>query len=123
MKYIFYLGIFLMSNGSLFGQADPMIYFVNKFPLDSLNVAYVTIRGKEKLFSQKIHIELDYGQKNHILRDDDKDIVNQDGKKMEFNNIIHALNFMTQYGYEYIDSIVFSHADRVTHYYLLKKRR
>ena|SRR5687767_11086629 len=88
---------------------------VNDIPLKDVNVEYVQIVGTTKLLSTKLTIDIDFGQRNKVWSGKDTQIKDVDGKRMEFNSMIDALNFMTTNNYEFSNQNVY--------HYLLKKRK
>ncbi len=72
---------------------------------------YCTINGSYNL-AMKIRIEVEWGEsKNEIhLRD-------ENGKKIEFNNLTDILNYMSKRGWDFVSVVTF---DKTIHY-LLKK--
>ncbi|MBL0026875.1 MAG: hypothetical protein IPO98_18630 [Saprospiraceae bacterium] len=119
MKRIWLLG-FLFWVQTLSGQ-ETTKYFVNNIPLDSISTEYVEIIGTTKLLSSKLNIELDFGQYNSIWKNSDTRLTNDHGKKIDLNSMIDALNFMSQNGYEYIDSYVLSNSNVSAYHYILHK--
>ena len=92
-----------MLNFSLSGQ-EKLNYLVNGVPLDSLNVEYVQINGETKPFSNKVTVELDFGQSTSWWKGTNIKITDSKGKAVVLNSMIDALNFMIGNGYEYINS-------------------
>ncbi|MBK8516029.1 MAG: hypothetical protein IPL55_06985 [Saprospiraceae bacterium] len=110
----------LFTIHSLSGQENTK-FFVNIVPLDSIKTEYVEVIGTSKLLSSKLNIELDFGQFNSIWKNSDTRLTNDQGKKVDLNSMIDALNFMSQNGYEYIDSYVLSNGNVISYHYILHK--
>ncbi|MFF5381988.1 hypothetical protein [Pedobacter suwonensis] len=71
---------------------------VNGMKLTDIHVDYIQIRAIKIFLADKQWIALEYGQKagdvsELYIRDDD-------GKKLEFNSALDAVNKMKAYGYE-----------------------
>ena len=117
--------IFLLLTMQLFILTVINAQTVNDTPLKNIDVEYVQIVGTSKLFSNKLSIEIDFGQENKFFSSDkDTRLKNSEGKNMVFNSMIDALNFMTQNGYEFVQAYAFSvnNSQNVYHYLLRKKK-
>lgn len=98
---------------------------VNNIPINELDVDYVQIVGTSKLMSNKLTIEIDFGQNTKFFSSGKETIVkDEDGKNTVFNSMIDALNFMTKNGFEFVNAyaITVSSNQNVYHYLLRKKR-
>lgn len=90
---------------------------------DTTEYIYCQIVGTGKLLSNKVTIEIDFGQFRSIWEDNRlKDPVT--GNKIVFNGMIDALNYMGNNGWEFVQAYAFStnNGPNVYHY-LLKKSR
>ncbi|QYH39454.1 hypothetical protein GYM62_11915 [Algoriphagus sp. NBT04N3] len=77
---------------------------VDGVALEDINSTYIQIVRIGSPFKSKIRVSVDFGQR---LRDDrwkESFIVDSDGRSIEFNSMIDALNLFDLLGYEYIDS-------------------
>ena len=45
------------------------------------------------------------------------------GKKVKFNSMIEALNFMSKNGYDFVQSYAFVSAGNHVYHYIMKKRK
>ena len=97
---------------------------VNDIPLKDINVEYVQIVGTSKPFSNKLTIEIDFGQdvKYWQVGKSELQLKDKNGKKIEFNSMIDALNFMSKNGYEFVDSYAISLGQTNVYHYILKKK-
>ncbi len=95
---------------------------VNGISLDKIDATYIDIVEYRKFVSDKVNILLDYGQRSHILYNEEQFVKDENGKDMEFNSIIDALNFLSTYGFEYIDSYVTVSKESSTCHFLLKQK-
>lgn len=107
-------------NFNLSGQ-EKLNYFVNGFPLDSINVEYVQINGITQFLSNKVKVELDFGQSTSWWKGTDIKITDSKGKSVVLNSMIDALNFMVENGYEYTNSYGLVKESQFYHYYLLRR--
>jgi hypothetical protein len=97
---------------------------VNDIPVKDIDVDYVQIIGTSKLFSNKLTIEIDFGQENKFFSSDkDTRVKDADGKNMIFNSMVDALNFMTKNGYEFVQAYAFATNNQNVYHYLLRKNR
>ena len=81
---------------------------VNGVPLKDLDVPYIMIVGEGKFLSNKIKVEVDFGQKTKFSGSDKKQfsVLDAEGKKVEFNSMIDALNYFHEVGYELVNAYV-----------------
>src|SRR3546814_18967054 len=77
---------------------------VNDIPLKDVDMEYVEIVGTSRLLSNKVTVEIDFGQRNKALVAKDARIKDASGKQMVFNAMIKAINSMGENGNEFIDS-------------------
>lgn len=97
---------------------------VNDIPLTKIDVEYVQIIGTSRLFSNKLIIDIDFGQENKLFSSDkDTRIKDVNGKNMIFNSMIDALNFMTKNGYEFVQAFAFAVSEKNVYHYLLRKKK
>ena len=97
---------------------------VNDIPIKDIDVEYVQIVGTSRLLSNKVTIEIDFGQENKLFSSDkDTRIKDSSGKNVIFNSMVDALNFMTKTGYEFVQAYAFALSNQNVYHYLLRKRR
>ena len=97
---------------------------INDIPIYEIDTKYIQIVGTEGLLGKKVSIEIDYGQyelckffqkrKNLFIKD-------ENGKDLKFNSMVGALNFMSKYGYDFINAYAISTGNSNVYHYLLKK--
>lgn len=62
--------------------------------------AYCEIVGTGNLTGTKVKIEIDFGQKvSWMGQKNQRTLVDEQGKKMEFNSMMDAVNYLAQYGW------------------------
>ncbi len=82
---------------------------VNDIPLKDIDVEYVQIVGTSKLLSTKLTIQIDFGQHTKFFSSRNETIVrDENGKAIDFNSMIDALNFMSQNGFEFVNAYAIS---------------
>ena len=97
---------------------------VNDIPIKDIDVEYIQIVGTSKLFSTKLTIQIDFGQKTKFFSSGKETIVKDEtGKAVEFNSMIDALNFMSANGYDFVNAYVITVQNQNVYYYLLKKKK
>lgn len=90
--------LFLTTAVACFTLSNVKAQNVNKVKLTDINSIYIEISEDTQVFSDKIGIRLEYGQKvdyngDSLIRDDN-------GKRIEFNSLLDCANKMKNYGYE-----------------------
>lgn len=96
---------------------------VNDKPLSEIDVEYVQIVGTEKLLSNKLTIEIDFGQEDKFFSAKDTQLKDKEGKLQVFNSMIDALNFMSENGYDFVTAYIVTVSNQNVYHYLLKKKR
>lgn len=97
---------------------------VNDVPLKNIDVEYVQIVGTSKLLSTKLTIEIDFGQKTKFFSSGKETIVKDiDGKAVDFNSMIDALNFMSKNGYEFLNAYAITVGNQNVYHYLLRNKK
>lgn len=97
---------------------------VNDIPIKDIDVEYVQIVGTSRILSNKLTIEIDFGQENKLFSSDkDTRVKDINGKNMIFNSMIDALNFMTKNGYEFVQAYAITVSNQNVYYYLLRKKK
>ena len=94
---------------------------VNDVPIEEIDVEYMQIVGTSKLLSNKVTIEVDFGQENKYFDAKDTQIRDEDNKKVKFNSMIDALNFFSKHGYEFVTAYTLSINNQAVYHYLLQK--
>ena len=115
MRKITLLALGLAFNTCIFAQT------VNDIPFEEIDVEYVQIVGTSKLMSSKLNIDIDFGQKNSMWTSKDTELRDENGKKIIFNSMIDALNFMAKHGYEFLDANAATIGKQNVYQYMLKK--
>jgi hypothetical protein len=117
MKKLTLIAICLLFISKVFSQT------VNDVKISELNVEFAQIVGTSKLFSNKVTIEIDFGQENKIFRTKDTQVKDESGNLMVFNSMVDALNFFSKYGYDFITAYAFAVGNQNVYHYLLRKRK
>ena len=84
--------------------------------------AYCSITPRGKLFSEKLTMDVDYGDPNapFVPYQDDKQpqLKDESGKPMIFNSVVTALNYMARQGWLFVDK----YNDSNGSHYLLRRK-
>lgn len=86
---------------------------VSAFAQDNLKTkeVYCEIVGTGNLTGTKVKIEIDFGQENKFWTQyKDKFLVDENGKPVKFNSMVHAMNHMSKLGWRFKQAIVASEA-------------
>jgi hypothetical protein len=106
MKKIFI--ILLLTTLSLNSKAQEEPKFV-----------YCEIVGTSQLFSTKVTIVIDYGQRMKWF--EDNRAKDASGNKIVFNSMIDALNYMGKDGWEFAQAYAITMGQQNVYHYLMKK--
>lgn len=88
---------------------------------DSTKYSYAEIVGTQKAFSRKLTVVLNYGQ--DIKPFSDQRIKDDEGKVKSFNNMIDALNYMADQGWEFVQAYTITIGQQNVYHWLLKKKK
>ncbi len=68
------------------------------------NLAYCQVVASGNMFSNKVKINIDYGQHEKKFGKTNSSVKNKDGKAIKFNSVFDAINFMANNGWKLIDA-------------------
>ncbi len=106
-QFLFILLLFVYSRG--FSQTDT-----------TRIEQYCTVVSTPRLLSSKVTIDIDYGEKRSIWKDNR--LKDEDGKLKKFNSVIDALNFMGNNGWQLVNAFPVSTANNTyTYHYVFRK--
>lgn len=99
-----------------FGQVS-----VEGININELDIKYCQLVGYNKsLFGQNIIVTIDYGQEFKLFKT--QLIKNHEGKAVEFNSMVDALNFMENNGWVYTNNYAVSVGNSSVYHYLLRRK-
>jgi hypothetical protein len=107
----------LLSGTYSFGQT------INDVHIKDIDVEFVQIVGTGRVFTRKVTVNIDFGQEKNLWNDKADDLRDENGKKIEFNSMVDALNFMTKNGYTFVDSHALALGGQNSFYFLLQKNK
>lgn len=114
--------ILLLLLISLFTQTLSYGQTVNGVPLKDIEVEYVEIVGTSVFMSNKVTINIDFGQRTKLFSNGQTKLLGDDGNPIKLNSMIDALNFMSENGYMFVSSYVLTVSNQNVYHYLLKKK-
>ncbi len=94
---------------------------VNGEDINEMDITFCELVAEAKLFSTKVSIVVDYGQKTKLWGKAQK-IIGSDGKAKQFYSVIDALNFMDKNGWEHVDSYFLTSGKSNVLHFLFKKK-
>ncbi len=106
--------LFIISN-----SAKSQSVFVNDQDINKLDIEYCELRVGQPINPLKVKIFVDYGQKFSIKR---QNIMTPDKKIVKFNSAMHALNFMSKNGWNYVEQVAVQQGETTSYKYLMKKK-
>lgn len=84
--------------------------------------AYAELLGFQKgLFSNKVKVNVDFGQDVSFWKSGDMRIVSEDGKDIVFNSMVDAMNFMGKCGWKFVQAYVVTEGNQNVYHWLLSK--
>lgn len=82
---------------------------------------YCMVLATSKLLSTKLTIQIDFGQEWSFWKDK-RSLRDENGKKIVFNSVIDALNFMAEDGWEFVNAYAITVGNQNVYHYVLKRR-
>ena len=93
---------------------------LNSFAQDTTKVEqYCELIATPRLLSNKVTIDIDYGEERSFWKD--HRIKDEDGKLKKFNSVIDALNFLGKSGWKLVNAFPVFSANTVIYHYVFKK--
>ena len=118
-KYFFSL---LFAFGIYFLNAQT----INDIPIKDIDVEYIQIIGTSLPFTSKQDIVIDFGRRSKYFKPKTNIIIkDENGKTIDLDSMIDALNFLSNFGFELVSSHgLFNQNlnDRVNYFILRKKK-
>lgn len=114
MKNLMILLVVLLSSMNSWSQT------INGKPLAEIDVEYMQIVGRPNVMGTKVSIGVDYGQERKTF-ENTVNLEDEDGKKIELNSMVDALNFFSKYGYEFVTTYTITIRNQNVYHYLLRK--
>lgn len=106
----------------MIGLSEVYSQTVNDIPIKEIDVEYIQIIGTSKLLSNKLTIQLDFGQETKLFSSKGTQVKGEDGKLLVFNSMIDALNFLSKNGFEFVNAYSITVGNSNVYHYLLKRK-
>src|SRR5690606_9177419 len=97
-------------------------YGQEQVELDKKNAKeeYCMVLATSKLLSTKLTIQIDVGQEWSFWKDK-RSLRDESGKRIEFNSVIDALNYMASDGWEFVNAYAITVGNQNVYHYVLKR--
>ena len=83
------------------------------------NYIYCELLGKSKFLSSKVSVDIDFGQSVSFWTPDRR-YKDENGKSVNFNSMVDAMNFMGSVGWEFVQAYVVTVGNENVYHWLLK---
>lgn len=90
--------------------------------VDENKYIYCELVGRSKLLSSKINVEVDFGQAQNFFNTKDARMRDDNGKVINFNSMVDALNYMGLLNWEFVQAYVVTSENQNVYRWLLKKK-
>lgn len=90
---------------------------------DGTHRVYCELLGEQKgLFSSKVKVTVDFGQETNYWKGrKDQQLVDENGKNIDFNSMIDAMNYMGNLGWKFVQAYVVTTGNQNVYHWLLYK--
>jgi len=80
---------------------------------------YCELLGRAKLLSTKVNVDIDFGQSVSFWAPDRR-YKDENGKPVNFNSMVDAMNFMGTLGWEFVQAYIVTESNQNVYHWLLK---
>lgn len=99
-----------------------MLISMNVMGQDTHRV-YCELLGTGRIFSNKVTVSVDFGQYTSFWKSySNQFLVDENGKKIKFNSMVDAMNYMGRLGWEFEQAYVITHGNQNVYHWLLSKK-
>ena len=96
---------------------------IGSVSFDDLDADYIRIVGQQKLLKMfEITIYIDYGQVGNLKEAKEAKVLDRNGKKMTFNGMMAAVNYLSVYGYELLFAYPLATSNGNVYHYIMKRK-
>ena len=81
---------------------------------------FIELLGSSKILSSKVNVTVDFGQKKSVWNNNQV-LVDENGKKIEFNSMVDAMNYFGKAGWEFEQAYVVTTGQQNVYHWLLSK--
>ena len=83
---------------------------------------YAEIVGQSNLLQTKVTIQVDFGQERTFwMQGAQKQLVDDNGKPIQFNSMVDAMNYMGSLGWEFVQAYVVTVSNQNVYHWLMSK--
>lgn len=102
-KFLFSCALFLLGATAAFGQV-----VVDGVNINNLQeVSMIRMIAQERFLSNRVTIFIDYGQSIQGGARQRMEVINpRDSKRIQFNSVMHATNYLIENGWDYVEAMV-----------------
>lgn len=118
-KFIFLLLASIIIFGVAAQENQPL---QNNEQIDQVEYTYCQLLGTSKFLSTKIYVEIDFGQENSFWKNT-RLLKDENGKLVTFNSMVDALNFMGNFGWEFVQAYVVTTNNQNVYHWLLRIKK
>ncbi|GEM_PF-1267428 len=73
-------------------------------------------------FGDKVNVQVDFGEKTSAWKGGNENfLVDDEGKRIKFNSMIDAMNYLAQFGWKFMDAYAISIGNKRVYHWLMKK--
>lgn len=96
---------------------------VNGFAINEIPSDYIEVVGTSKILKlHQVLIYIDYGQISKVAEQKNGWVLGEDGKRMSFNGMMGAINFLSGNGWEYLDAYTVTSGNSNVYHYIMRKK-
>lgn len=106
----------VVRTDSVFYQAT-----VNGVNIEDIESPFIRIVGTSKFLSTKIRVNIEFGQEIKYFKNTTT-IKDGLGNPIDFNSMIDAMNYMSYFGYEFLQAYVITVGEQNVYHYLMKRK-
>ena len=114
---------FILLTIGLLGISNVYSQTVNDVLIKDIDVQYIQIVGTSQLLSNKVTIEIDFGQLNKVFSSKDTQVKDENGKLIKFNSMIDALNFFSKNGYKFVNAYAITIGSQNVYHYMMERNK
>jgi hypothetical protein len=82
---------------------------------------YCSLNVMPRLLSNKVNIDVDYGNPRKLFAFKDNRVKDEDGKAKKFNTAVEALNYMSAQGWKLVNAMAMTEGGNAVYRYIMKR--
>ena len=82
---------------------------------------YCSLNVMPRLLSNKVNIDVDYGNPRKLFSFKDNRVKDDDGKAKKFNTAVEALNYMSSQGWKLVNAMALAEGGNIVYRYIMKR--